>query len=97
MKDIREMFISAALSENLSLGFLTRFETDRAVTPQEMARGLKFCIYVVTGLNYLCSGTNCSDQLPDLICTFIFVIDKQQIFYDAAYKLFILNVQNHTS
>ena len=36
--------IRAASGENLSLGFLTRTDTNRAVQPQKMATGLKFWI-----------------------------------------------------
>ena len=36
--------------ENLSLGFLTRFDTNRAVYPLKIARGMKFQILEVEGL-----------------------------------------------
>ena len=36
--------------ENRSSGFPTRSDTNRAVQPQKMARGLKFCIYEVEEL-----------------------------------------------
>ena len=41
--------------ENLSLRFLTRSDTNRAVQLQKMARGLKFQIYCLKELYYLCS------------------------------------------
>ena len=47
----------------MSLGFLTRSDTNRAVQPQRMARGLKFQIYVVDGLYFLCSENKGADQL----------------------------------
>ena len=37
--------------------------SDRAVQSQEMVRGLKFCIYVVEGLCYLCNENKGADQL----------------------------------
>ena len=39
----------------MSSGFLTRSDTNRAVQPQRMARGLKFRIKEVEGLFYLFS------------------------------------------
>ena len=53
----------ASLWENRSLGFPTRSDTNRAVQPQKMARGLKFRIYKVEGLYYLCSENKDADQL----------------------------------
>ena len=49
--------------ENLSLGILIRSDTNQAVQPQEMARSLKFRIYVVEELYYLCSENKDADQL----------------------------------
>ena len=51
----------AALRENLSSGFLTRSDTNRAVQPQNMSRGLKFRIKVVEGLYYPCSENKGAD------------------------------------
>ena len=47
----------------MSSGFLTRSDTNQAVQPQRMARGLKFQIYVVEGLYFLCSENKGADQL----------------------------------
>ena len=47
--------IRAALQENLSSGFLTRSNTNRAVQPLKTARGLKFRTQEEKGLYYLCS------------------------------------------
>ena len=47
--------------ENLSLGFLTSSDTNRAGQPQKMARGLKFCILKVEGLYYLSSVLSTSN------------------------------------
>ena len=38
-------------------------DTNQAVQLQKMARGLKFWIYVVKGLYYLCSENKGADQL----------------------------------
>ena len=43
--------------------FPTRSDTNQAVQLQKMARGLKFRIYKVEGLYYLCSGNKGADQL----------------------------------
>ena len=44
-------------------GVPTRSDTNRAVQPQKMARGLKFRISKVEGLYYLCSENKGTDQL----------------------------------
>ena len=46
---------------NRSSGFRTRSDTNQAVQPQEMARGLKFGIYEVEGLYNLCSENKGAD------------------------------------
>ena len=46
-----------------SSGFPTRSDTNRAVQPQKMARGMKFRIFVVEGLYYPCSENKGADQL----------------------------------
>ena len=43
--------------------FLTRFDTNRAVQSQKMARGLKFLFKKVEELYYLCSENKGADQL----------------------------------
>ena len=40
-------------------------DTNRAVQPQKMARGLKFWVYEVEGLYYPCSVNEDADQLCD--------------------------------
>ena len=47
--------------ENRSSGFLTRSDTNRAIQPQKIARGLKFCIYKVEGSYYLCRENKVAD------------------------------------
>ena len=44
-------------------GVPTRSDTNRAVQSQKMPRGLKFRIYEVEGLYYLCSENKGADQL----------------------------------
>ena len=55
--------VLAVTHENLSLGFPSRSDTNRAVQPQKMARGLKFWILEVERLYYLCSENKGADQL----------------------------------
>ena len=43
--------------------FPTWSDTNQAVQPQKVARGLKFLIYEVEGLYYLCSENKGADQL----------------------------------
>ena len=49
--------------ENLSLGFLTRSDTNRAEQPQKMIRSLKFRIQEVESLYYICRETKGAYQL----------------------------------
>ena len=42
-------------------GFLTRSDTNRAVQPQKMARGLKFRIKIEEGSHYTCSENKVAD------------------------------------
>ena len=49
--------------KNLSSGFPTRSNTNRAVQPQKMTRGLKFWICEVEALYYLCGENKGTDQL----------------------------------
>ena len=44
-------------------GFPTRSDTNQAVDPQKIARGLKFRIYIEEGLYYPCSENKGADQL----------------------------------
>ena len=69
----------AASRENLSMGFLTRFETIRTVQPQKMNRCIKFWIYEVEGLFYLCSGRKNADQL---LCAFVFAYAESRFSHD---------------
>ena len=50
------------MEENGPSEFPTRSDTNRAVQPQKMARNLKFRIYEVEGLYYLCSENKDTDQ-----------------------------------
>ena len=49
--------------KNRSSRFLTRSDTNWAVQPHKMARGLKFQIQELEGLYYLCSENKGADQL----------------------------------
>ena len=53
----------AMLQENQLAGFPTRFDTNQAVQPQKIVKGLKCWIYKVEGLYYLCSENKGTDQL----------------------------------
>ena len=44
----------------------TRSDTNRAVQPQKIVRGLKFLIKEVEGLYYQCNKNKGADQLPGL-------------------------------
>ena len=55
--------ICAVLRENLSSVFPTRFDTNEALQPLKMARGLRFKIKDVEGLYYLSSEDKVADQL----------------------------------
>ena len=48
---------------NRSSGFPTRSDTNQAVQPQKIARGLKFWILVVEELHYMCGENKGPDQL----------------------------------
>ena len=58
-----EVEFEPRFEKNQSSGFPTRSHTNRAVQPQKMARGLKFCILEEEELYYLCSENKCADQL----------------------------------
>ena len=44
-------------------GFPTKFDTNLAVQPQKMLKGLKFRFWEVEGVYYTCSGNKGADQL----------------------------------
>ena len=64
----------AALRENLSSLFPTRSDTNQAVRPHKMARGLKFRIYNVEELYYQSSKKKGADLC---LC---FPVYKKQVF-----------------
>ena len=68
--------------QNLSSGSLTRSDTNQAVQPQKMARGLKFRVKEEE-LYYLCNENKGADQLPGY-CTadlrLCFCICIKQVF-----------------
>ena len=83
--------LGAASQENLSSRFPTRSNTNRAVQPQKMARGMKFQIYKAEELYYLYSENKGADQLHGFcaadLCSYraddlglCFRICKKQVF-----------------
>ena len=69
--------ISASSRENRSSGFPTRSDTNRAVQPHKMDRGLKFWIKKVEGLYYPCSENKGADEADLRLC---FRICKKPVF-----------------
>ena len=68
--------------ESLSLRFPARYDTNWAVQPQKMARGLKFQINEVEGFYYLCEKKaliSCADN-KQLICAFVFQYAKHRFY-----------------
>ena len=57
------------MQENLSSGFPTRSDTNMAVLPQKMARGLKFWIQKREGLYHLCNENRKAKALISCIVT----------------------------
>ena len=68
----------------MSLGFLTRSDTNQAVQPQKMPRGLKLRIKEVEGLFFPCSENKSSDQLRDADLVSVFAYAKSPFSHDAA-------------
>ena len=71
------------LQENLFWGFWTRSDTNRAIQPQKMARGLKFRIEEEEGFYYLRSKNKGADPLQGYCCADLclcFRICKKQVF-----------------
>ena len=72
------------ITRNLSLRFLTRSDTNWAVQPQKMARGLKFQTWEEQGLYFLDIAKKklCYYSAPDLrVC---FCLCKSRLSHDAA-------------
>ena len=82
----------SSLIKNLSLRLPTRSDTNRAVQPQDMPRGLKFQIQEVEGLYYLCSEKKGADQLRGYRAAdlrFLFAYAKSWFSHGAAHILSI--------
>ena len=81
---------SIILAASLQTLFSTRSDTDRAIQPQKIARGLEFRIKEVEGLYYLCSGNKGADML---VCAFVFAYAKTGFYMtrlvDIIYKISI--------
>ena len=78
--------VCAASKENLSLGFPTRSETNRAVQQQSKARDMKFRIWKVDGFYYVAETKtliSCA-VTAQLICAFISAYAKSRLSHDAA-------------
>ena len=69
-------------------GFRTCSDTNRAVHPHIMARGLKFGIYEVEGLYYLCSENK--SVATQLICAFLLEYAKSRFSHDIAQMILVL-------
>ena len=69
------------------LSFPIRSDTNWAVQPQKMARGLKFLIYEVEGLIIYSTKSkaliSCANP-AQLICVFVFAYAKSRFSHDAA-------------
>ena len=86
LADLLTEVIYKPLNEKTCLwSFLTRSDTNQAIQPQKMARGLKFRIQKAEGLYYLCT---CSEKkmlnscavIAQLICgAFIFAYAKSRL------------------
>ena len=56
------------------------------VQPNKIARGLKFWIWTVEGLGFICNENKDTDLLPGyLICAFVFAYAKSWFSHDAAH------------
>ena len=79
----------------MSSGYLNRSNTNRAVQPHKMARGMKIRTYKEENLYYPCSENKGADQLcvtAKLICGFVFAYAKDRFAHDAAQLLCSLNI-----
>ena len=75
-------FVSlASLQENLSLRFPTRSDTNRAVQPQKMARGLKFRKYKDCTIYEVHALISCA-VTAQLIYAFVFAYTKLKFLHD---------------
>ena len=82
------LHIRAASRENLSSRFPTRSDTNRAVKPQKIGRGLKFLIYEEEGFYHLCSVNkaliSCT-VTAQLIYAFVCTYAKSRLSHNAAH------------
>ena len=84
---INVAIIGAVLRENLSLGFsLTKFDTNQAVQPQKMARGLKIDLECyIEGLYYLFSENKGADKLCDHCAADLCFLAYRRFSHDTAH------------
>ena len=72
----------------MSLGFLTRSDTNQAVQPQKRARGLKFLDLGSRGIVLSMYGKYSENKGDDQLCgyrAFVFVYAKNRFSHDAAH------------
>ena len=78
--------------------FLTWSDTNQAVQLQKMARGLKFWIKKVKGLDCVCSENKALISFAvtaKLICVFVFAYAKRWFSHDAAHLFLIHQGHNY--
>ena len=95
MSDSRLVQFEPRSEKTGSSGFPTRSNTNRAVQPQKMARGLKFRIKVEESVYYpyiaktkaliSCAGT------AQLICVSVFAYAKSRFSHNEAHFIFIVS------
>ena len=79
------------VTRSRSVLFSTMSHTNQAVQPQKMARSLKFGIYEVEGLYFLCSENKGAAQL---ICIFVFAYAKNRFSHDAAHIVKVVSFEH---
>ena len=71
--------------ENLSSGFPTRSDTNRAVQLQKMDRGLKFRILEVEGCTIFVDKTNALIDTAQLVRAFVFAMQNVGFLMSSLY------------
>ena len=85
------LYLSRDARKNLSSGFSTRSDTNRAVQLQKQARSLKSRIWEEEKLYFPCSENKDADQLAvtaKLICAFVFTYADCWFSHGAAHLYF---------
>ena len=68
MRILNQVCIEPHHQKTCHWGFMTSSDTNQAVQPQKMVRGLKFQVKEVEGLCYLCSKNKGADQRHEKTC-----------------------------